>query len=52
MNECFKEEGDSDEQSLHRSRILGVLKGKEKVLAGSHRFHHVAVGNVDNSHRR
>jgi len=50
MNECFKEEGDSDEQSLHRSRILGVLKGKEKVLAGSHRFHHASIRSADYSH--
>lgn len=47
MRKCFREEGNSDEQTQHRSRVLGVLKGKEKILAGSHRFHHAFVGSAD-----
>ena len=52
MKRCFREEGDTDEQTVHCSRVLAVLEGEKKVLAGTHRFHHAASGSFDHSHRR
>jgi len=48
MKECFRGEGDKDEQALHCSRVLAVFEGKEKVLVGPHRFHHASPRGVDN----
>jgi len=51
MKECFKE-GDEDEQTVYCGRVLAILEGEKKVLAGTHRFHHAASGSFDHSHRR
>jgi hypothetical protein len=52
MKRCFREEGDRDEQTVHCSRVLAILEGEKKVLAGTHRFHYAPVRSADHSHRR